>query len=200
MEMRKALRIAILGVLVLGLAGCGKVSKDNDKVLATVGGEKITEKTFNEAVKLVMGDEAKAKDMLTSDTMREQRNQFLGTLVNQRAMLKWAKDQGLDRDPKVQIEVTSALANAYFQIMADRLVNKAEPTDAQLKTFYDELVAQAKAGNQPGAIPPFEQVKAQLSPAWKRKQAQVARESLLAQLNQKYPVVFAPDYRPMQGP
>jgi hypothetical protein len=200
MEMGKALRIAILGVLALGLAGCGKVSKDNGKVLATVGGEKITEKTFIEAVNLVMGDEAKAKDMLTNDTMHEQRNQFLGTLVNQRAMLKWAKDQGLDKDPKVQIEITSALANAYFQIMADRLVVKAEPTDVQLKGFYDEIAAQAKAGNQPGAIPPFEQVKAQLPAAWKRKQVQVARESVLAQLNQKYPVVFAPEYRPMQGP
>lgn len=200
MEMGKALRIAILGVLALGLAGCGKVSKDNGKVLATVGGEKITEKTFIEAVNLVMGDEAKAKDMLTNDTMHEQRNQFLGTLVNQKALLAWAKAEGLDKDPKVQIEVNSAVANAYFQVLAERVVNKAEPTEAQLKAFYDQFVEQAKAANQAEGIPPYDQVKAQLPEAWKRKQVQVARESLLAQLNQRYPVVFDPEYRPAMTP
>jgi hypothetical protein len=80
--------------------------------------------------------------------------------------------------------------------MADRLVNKAEPTDAELKIFYDDYVLQAKAANQAAGIPPFDQVKAQLPAAWKRKQAQIARESLLVQLNQKYPVTFDPDYRP----
>ena len=73
--------------------------------------------------------------------MREQRNQILGTLVNQKALLAWAKAEGLDKNPKVQVEVTSALANAYFQVLVDRLVTKAEPTDDQLKAVYDEYAA-----------------------------------------------------------
>ena len=94
----------------------------------------------------------------------------------------------------------SAIANAYFQILADRLMTKAEPTDADLRAFYDDYVLQAKAANQAAGLPTFEQVKAQLPGAWKRKQGQQAQQALLLQLNQKCPVVFAPDYRPTQMP
>jgi hypothetical protein len=146
------------------------------------------------------GDPAKAKDLLTNPKMQEQRNQFLGTLVNQKALMQFVKLDGLDKDPKARIEVESAIANAYFQLEAERLVAKAEPTDADLKAFYDDYVLQAKAANQAAGLPTFEQVKAQLPGAWKRKQQQQAREALLTQLNQKCPVVFAPEYRPNQMP
>ena len=100
----------------------------------------------------------------------------------------------------VQTTLVASVANAYFQLEAERLMPKAEPTDAELKAFYDDYVIQAKAANQAAGLPPFEQVKGQLPGAWKRKQAQQARETLLTQLNQKCPVVFAPDYRPTQMP
>jgi len=199
MEVGKARTIGIGILLAFGLMGCGKVSKDNTRVLASVGGEKITQQAFAETVRLYLG-ETKAKDVLTNTALREQRNQILGTLVNQKALMQWVKAEGLDRDPKVQIEITSALAGAYFQILTDRLVPKAEPTDAELKAFYDDYLLQAKAAGQGAQVPPFDQVKAQLPAAWKQRQTQVARESLLTQLNQRYPVVFDPDYRPNQVP
>jgi hypothetical protein len=200
MEMRAARMMGMCGLLALVALGCGKVSKDNSLVLASVGGEKITETAFSATVNDYLGDPAKAKEFLTSQGLKEQRNQFLGTLVNQKALLQFVKTEGLDKDPKAKIEVQSAIANAYFQILADRLMTKAEPTDADLKAFYDDYVLQAKAAGQAAGLPPFEQVKAQLPGAWKRKQVNQARETLLAQLNQKCPVVFAPDYRPTQMP
>jgi hypothetical protein len=187
-------------MLVLGALGCGKVSKDNSPVVASVGGEKITETAFSATVTSYLADPAKAKEFLTSQGLREQRNQFLGTLVNQKALLQYVKADGLDKDPRAQIEVQSAIANAYFQILADRLMPKAEPTEAELKAFYDDYVLQAKAANQAAGLPSFDQVKAQLPGAFKRKQAQQAREMLLTQLNQKCPVVFADGYRPTQNP
>jgi hypothetical protein len=196
MDMRVARMVGMCGVLALGTLGCGKVSKDNSKVIASVGGDKITEKSFTETIGVYVGDAAKAKDLLGNPAMKEQRNQILGSLVNQKALFQYIKAQGLDKDPQAQLQVTSAMAGAYFQILADRLVPKAEPTDAQLKVFYDDYLVQAKAANQAAGIPPFEQVKAQLPAAWKRKQAETARETLLNQLNQKYPVVFAPEYQP----
>ena len=200
MEMRAAGMVGICGLLVLGALGCSRVSKDNSPVVASVGGEKITETAFDTTVNTYLADPAKAKEFLTSQGLREQRNQFLGTLVNQKALLQYVKADGLDKDPKAQIEVQSAVANAYFQILADRLMPKAEPTDAELKAFYDEYVAQAKAANQAAGLPSFDQVKGQLPGALKRKQAQQARETLLVQLNQKCPVVFADGYRPTQTP
>jgi len=196
MEMRAARIIGACGILALGVLGCGKVSKDNGIVVASVGGEKITETAFNQTVTVWVGDPAKAKDLLTNPAMRGQRNQILGSLVNQKALLQMVKAEGLDKDPKVQLQVEAALADAYFQLLADRSMAKAEPTDAQLKAFYDDYVIQAKASGQAQGLPPFEQVKAQLPGAWKRKQAQSARESLMGQLGEKFPVVFAPDYKP----
>lgn len=200
MEMRAAGMMGICGMLVLGALGCTKVSKDNSPVVASVGGEKITETAFSTTVTSYLADPAKAKEFLTSQGLREQRNQFLGTLVNQKALLQYVKADGLDKDPRAQIEVQSAIANAYFQILADRLMPKAEPTEAELKAFYDDYVLQAKAANQAAGLPSFDQVKGQLPGAFKRKQAQQAREMLLTQLNQKCPVVFADGYRPTQMP
>jgi hypothetical protein len=144
--------MGVCGLLVLGGLGCRKVSKDNGVVVATVGGDKITEGAFAGIVNDYLGDPVKAKDLLTNPAQREQRNQFLGTLVNQRALLQYAKAQGLDKDPKAKLEVESAVANAYFQLLADRLMTKAEPTDADLRAFYDAYVAQAKAA-KPGRGP-----------------------------------------------
>ena len=200
MEMRAARMMGMAGLLALGALGCNRVSKDNSLVVASVNGEKITQAGFETTVKDYLGDPAKSAEFLTSPKMKEQRNQFLGTLVNQKALLQFVKGQGLDKDPKARIEIEAAVANAYFQILAERLVNKAEPTDADLKAFYDDYVLQAKAANQDKGLPTFEQVKAQLPGAWKRKQGQQAQQALLLQLNQKYPVVFAPEYRPTQTP
>ena len=198
MEMRAARMMGMGGLLALGLLGCGKVSKDNSKVVASVGGEKITEQAFNETVHVFLGDKAKADELLGNQAMREQRNQILASLVNQKALFDYVKSQGLDKDPQVQLQITSATAGAYFQIMVDRLASKAVPTDAQLKIFYDDYVLQAKAAGQGANIPPFDQVKDQLPEAWKRKQADVVRETLMTTLNQKYPVVFAEGYQPTQ--
>ena len=203
MEMRAARIIGASGILALaalGNLGCGKVSKDNSPVLASVGGEKITQQEFEQTVNAWAGDAAKAKDVLTNPAMKDQRNQILGSLANQKALLQLVKTEDLDKDPKVRLQMEAAQADAYFQIMADRMTEKAEPTEAQLKTFYDELLVQAKAANQAQGLPPFEQVKAQLPGAWKRKQMQTAREALVTRINQKVPVVFAPDYKPAGMP
>jgi hypothetical protein len=200
MQMRAARLMGMCGVLALGAVGCSRVSKDTSPVVANVGGEKITQTAFTAMVNDYLGDPAKAKEFLTDPKLQDQRNQFLGTVVNQKALIQFVKADGLDKDPRVKLEIESAVANAYFQLEAERLMPKAEPTDADLRAFYDAYVLQAKAANQAAGLPTFEQVKAQLPGAWKRKQEQQAREALLTQLNQKCPVVFAPDYRPTQMP
>jgi hypothetical protein len=198
MDMRAARMMGMGGLLVAGLLGCNRVSKDHGKVLATVAGEKITEQAFAETVQSVMGDQA--KDILANPASKERRNQILGTLVNQKAILAWAKERGLDKDPRAQVEVSSAVANAYFNILLEKSSAGGEPTDAQLKELYDQVLAQAKAANQAQGIPPFEQVKAQLPSVWKQRQMQQARERLLNELNQHYPVVFDSEYRPAMMP
>ena len=50
MEMRAARMMGICGLLVLGALGCSRVSKDHSVVVASVGGEKITQTAFSAMV------------------------------------------------------------------------------------------------------------------------------------------------------
>ena len=200
MGMRTARMLGMSGMLVLGALGCGKVSRDHSKVVASVGGEKITEQAFGNTVRQVMGDEVKAKALLTSEASREQRNQILDQMVTQKALVRLAKSEGLDKDPKVLLALEAASANVYAQAMIDRTVSKAEPTEAQLKALYDEFAKkQTETPGKAEPLPPFEAVKGQLPAVYKRKQSQQASDTLLTQLKQKYPVVFAPEYKPSQA-
>ena len=197
MEMRTARMLGMGGLLLVCGMGCGKFSRDHSKVVASVGGEKITEKSFAEAVRTVVGDEVKANELLTSAAARESRNQFLDQMVTQKALLRFAKGEGLDKDPKVKMALEVAMANVYYQALIERRVGKVEPTEAQIKVVYDEILKERTAAGQAAAVPSFEQAKAQLPAMWKQKQAEQASVLLLLQL--KKSVVFAPEYRPAQA-
>ena len=199
MAMRMAGILGLGSLLVMGALGCGKISGDHSAVVASVGGEKITQTAFEKIVHTVVGDEAKVKEILGTEPGKEQRNAILEQVVTQKALMAFAKSEGLDKDPKVQLAVEAAVANVYATTLIERRTAAGEPTEAQLKGLYDDFVKQSEAAGQKGAVPPFEQVKAQLPALWKRKQGQQASDTLLTQLKQKYPVVFAPEYRPAQG-
>ena len=194
MEMRGARLIGMCGLVVVAL-GCSKVSKDNSKVLANVGGEKITEKAFGEAVHVLVGDDAKANDMLSNPAMRDQRNQFLSELVDQKVMTKYGEKQGLDKDPKARLLTEAAKSNAYGQILMERSLGKAEPTEAELKAFYDDVAAKAKAAGQAEGFPAYEAVKAQLPAAYKRKQMQEASQRLLTDARAQVASTIDPQWR-----
>jgi hypothetical protein len=197
MEMRKARVLGMVGLVVVAL-GCSKVSKDNSKVLANVGGEKITEKAFGEAVRTLVGDEARAKDLLTNPANREQRNRFLGEMVDQKMMALYGDKQGLDKDPKTKLLMEAAKANAYGQILMERSISKLEPTEAQCKAFYDKAVADAKASGRTEGFPPYEAVKAQIPAAWKREQAQGASQTLITAAKAQVVTTIDPEWRSEQ--
>ena len=194
MEMRGARMIGMCGLVIVAL-GCGKVSKDNSKVLANVGGEKITENSFAEAVKILVGDDAKAKELLTNPAMRDQRNEFFAQFVDQKVMSQYGEKQGLAQDPKAKLLAEAAKANAYGQVLLERSVGKAEPTDAELKAFYDKVAGQAKASGQPGDFPAFDTVKAQVATAVKRQRMQEASMKLLADAKAQVPSTIDPAWK-----
>lgn len=200
METRTAHMIGLGGLLVAAALGCGKFHKDTGRVVASVAGEKITEKELGETVRAMIGDEDKAKAFLTSDALKAQRNEFLDKLAQGKAIIRMGKAEGLDKDPAVKIRLEQATAQTYIQAMMERRIAKTEPTEAQLKAVYDEVVGQRKAAGQTEGIPPFEQVKAQLPALWRQKQEQAVGEALLKELKQKYPPTFADDYRPAPQP
>jgi len=198
MKLRHAQGIGIAGLALVAVLGCNRGSKDTSKVIASVAGEKITEKAFTETIKAMVPDEAKAKEVLTSEALREKRNEFLGQLAKAKALVLLGKAQGLDKDPAVKLRLEQMTAQAYVQTLMERRLAKTQPTDADLKATYDELLAERKAQGQEQGIPPFEQVKAQMPMLYKQRQEAKVFEQLMKEATQKSPITYADQYKPSQ--
>lgn len=190
--MRHRLIPAAALVLAAGFLGC-KVSKDSSKVLAQVGDEKITEQTLETTVKALVPQEQ--VDQILKGKGGE-KAQVLATLVQGKSLLKLAKLEGLDKDPKAKLIVEQAVAQAYAQVLMERRMGKVEPREEDLKVFYDEKVAELKAMGRAEGIPPYEQVKAQLSGMWKKAQQEKVQVQFLKELETKVPVTYAEGMRP----
>ena len=198
--MRKTVLIASLAGLALAL-GCGKAAdKDASRVIASAGNDKITESDFKGIVQALAPDAAKATAFLTDPAAREARAQLAEQLAMQKAILAYAKLQGLDKDRAVQRQVEGAEAQAYFQSLVQKRLAGAEPTEAQLKALYDERIAALKAQGQGGSVPPFEQVKGQLPTLWRQQRQQEAAQELQKEIRARIPVTLADDYKPVAAP
>ena len=198
MKLRCAHGIGMAALALVAFLGCHRFSRDNSKVIANVAGEKITEKTFAETIKAMVPDEAKAKDILSSEALHDKRNEFLGQIAKAKALVLLGKAQGLDKDPAVKLRLEQMTAQAYVQTLMERRLAKAQPTDAELKATYDELVAERKAQGQADGIPPFEQVKAQMPMLWKQRQESKVFEQLMKEATQRYQITYADAYKPAQ--
>jgi hypothetical protein len=200
MKMSTTQWIGIGSLLTLSFLGCTNLSKDTSKILVNVAGDKITERQFEEVVKVLIGDEKRAEEMLKSDAMKEQRNQFLESLALQKSMIQMAKAEGVEQDLKAKVLLEQRVAQVYLQTLMDRRLPKTEPTEADLKALYDGLVAERKTTGQDKGLPAFEEVKAQLPGLWKQKQEQAISEILFKELRQNFPITFAEGYKPTPQP
>ena len=184
--------IALVGI-ALALAGCRSASTDTDAVIAKIGAEKVTEAQFHDLINALAEDTERASDFLTNEANRGQRNEFLAKYLEGKGLVMMAKDEGLDKDPKIKLQLDDAITQVYARAFMERRMSKGEPTDAQLREVYDEIAAQQRAmGN---AIPPFAEAKPHLAPLWEQKQQQEAAEALMKAIKEKYPVVIADEYK-----
>lgn len=200
MKMRTTAWIGIGALLALGFLGCNRGPKDASPVLVNAGGERISQTQFEEVVKVLVGDDKKAEELLKSDAARGQRNQFLESLALQKAIIQMAKAEGMEKDLRTKVLLEQRIAQTYLQTLMDRRMPKTEPTEADLKSLYDTLVAERKAMGQDKDLPAFEAVKAQLPGIWKQKQEQTITEGLFKEVRQKYPITFAAGYEPTPQP
>lgn len=189
------------GLLVMAMAaGCRKGAQDTTKVLANVGGTKITQAMLETSVRALAPNEAQAKEFLTAEGSKAQRQQFLERMAQSKALVQWAKLEGLDQDPKAQILVEQAQAEAYFRLAMDRRLSKVDPTDAQLKAMYDERVKSLKDAKSDMKIPPFEEAKPQIADVWRQQQAMQVQETFLKELKNKVAITYAEAPAPAPAP
>lgn len=184
-------RIEIMMPLALiTLLGCGRPTEDASRVLANVGGAKITETELGQLVKVLIKDPAAAKAFLSQPDKEAERQDLLRQMAASRAVYQLAQAEGLDRDAMVKAQIEGAVAKVYFNALLERRAGALEPREADLKNQYDTLAAQAKAAGET-TIPPFEQVKGQLASRWQQQQLQQKASDLQKELQEKVPMTFA---------
>ncbi len=181
--------------LALFLA-CNSSKPDTSRVIANVGGDKITEAEFQDVVKTLSPDPKDAQAFLTDPAARDERAQLASRIAMSRAIATYAKQTGLDQEPSVKRLLEQQQANVYFQALAKKRMTTAEPTDEQLQAFYKEQVERMKAQGQVQGIPPFETVKAQLVQGYKQKRMADISQDIQKEIKAKVPVTLADDYRP----
>jgi hypothetical protein len=181
--------------LFLSLA-CGSGKKDTSRVIANVGGDKITEAEFQDVVKTLSPDPKEAQAFLNDPAAREDRAQLASRIAMSKAIATYAKQTGLDQDPSVKRQLEQQQATVYFQALAKKRVSTAEPTDDQLLVFYKEQVDRMKAQGATGAPPPFETVKAQVAQGFKQQRMAAISQDIQKEIKAKVPVILADDYRP----
>ncbi len=188
---------ALAPVFVLAL-GCGTSSRDSSPVVANVAGQKITQKEFEGIVRALAPKPSDATSLLTDPKMKDRRNQWVGNLAEQKAMIELAKLEGLDKDVKVRLQVESALAEVYKRAIIEKRAAAMTAPEADLHGIYDEAVAKQKAAGGAQTLPPFDAVHAELVQAWQQKQQQKAQEGLSLELKQRVPVSYGDGYQPTQ--
>lgn len=133
MKLIREMGVCIITLAItLSLAGCGK--KDEAKatqVAVKVNGDEITVHQINfELSRLGNFDPAQAEQVSAK---------LLKGLVDQQLFMQQAFEEKLDRDPQVVQALDEnrrkILASAYVERLGQ---NVAKPTDAEIKTFYDQ--------------------------------------------------------------
>ena len=190
-------RVALLAASALLFAfSCKSGKPDSSRVIANVGGEKITEAEFQDVVKTISPDAKEAATFLVDPARRDERAQLANNFAMSRAIIAYAKQTGLDQQPAVKRQLEQAQASIFFQTLAKQRVSPVEPTDDQLRAFYNEQVAKMKAMGQAQGIPPFETVKAQLAQGWKQKRMAEVSQDIQKEIKTKVKITLADDYRP----
>ncbi len=189
---------ATLGTLA-ALLGCDRdaaaPAADASAVLANVNGTRITQAMLEATVHAGIQDAAKAEAFLKEPAYQGQRAQLVHQLATQAAIEQLAAKAGIEKDPAVALNLAQARANIYASVLASRAAGNAEPTEEQMKAFYEEQVAARKASGQGQDLPDYAhidpRVKAMLPELVHRDQFQKAQAAFQQTLKTQVPVTYA---------
>lgn len=195
-------------LVALGFLGCAHRPEDSSRVLVNVAGETITQAQFEEIVRILVADPQQADQLLKNDAMKEQRNQILDSMALQKAILKMAKAEGLEKETEVKFVLEQTTAQYFLKTLMERRITKGamltQPTEEELRAVYDEGIAQRKAAGQTKDLPTFEQVRPQIMDGLLQRKRQEKNDAelktLIAEMRQKYPITYAEGYKPTAQP
>lgn len=122
--------ITVVLALALSVVLNGSNAAAQDKVLAKIGDQSVTEKDLNDMV-------ASFPDKFYQTP--EGQSKALDYLVNIHVMAAEAKKQGLDKDPEVQKLLAYTTNDLLARVYLDKMTkNLSAPTDAEAKAYYEK--------------------------------------------------------------
>jgi len=129
-QIRCGLPLALLAMLV---AGCGRevartdAPASDDKVLAVVGEQKVTEADFcRQWERRMPGNDSAAA-----------REQVLEELINRAALLETARREGVDQDPEIAAEIERLMIARLRETKLQPQMQSLSVSDEELKAYYD---------------------------------------------------------------
>ena len=135
--MKRWLSIALILSLTLALSACSR----RNKTIANVGNSKITLGEFQDAYKppMIPGDSA---------AVLAGKQELLNRMVEQKLLVNEAVSRGMDKDPKLAQDLEELKKNILLQeLYKDEILKNAQPSDSDVKKFYDKLGKEAKASH-----------------------------------------------------
>ncbi|OGF05401.1 MAG: hypothetical protein A2509_03475 [Candidatus Edwardsbacteria bacterium RIFOXYD12_FULL_50_11] len=135
--MKRWLSTALILSLTIALTSCSS----RNKTIASVGGSKITLGEFQDAYKppMIPGDSA---------AVLAGKQELLNRMVDQKLMVNEAVARGMDKDPKLVQDLEELKKNILLQeLYRDEILKRAQPSDSDVKKFYERLGKEAKASH-----------------------------------------------------
>ena len=182
---------------------CGhQAAADTSATLANVNGTRITQAQLEARARTLSTDPKAVQDFLSDPKYLPQRVQLVHQLAFEAAMDQIAAKNGLDQDPAAKALMAKERASVLANVLVSRAAGNATPTEAQLKAFYDELVAARKATGQAQGLPDFETIKAnpQFAEAYTQAQFQKAGEVFQKDLKAQIPVTYSEGFQASDAP
>lgn len=135
--MKRWLSVALILSVTLALSACSS----RNKTIAKVGESKITLGEFQDAYKppMIPGDSA---------AVLAGKQDLLNRMVEQKLMVNEAVARGMDKDPKLAQDLEELKKNILLQeLYKDEILKRAQPSDSDVKKFYERLGKEAKASH-----------------------------------------------------
>ena len=105
--------------------------ENNTRVLATVGGQAITEADVDAAVSQMSA--SRGRNYNTPDGRRA----MLDQLIAQKLFLADAKKTMMEYDPQFKAQLAKVKDDMLFQFAVSKTLEKVKVTEEEIKEFYD---------------------------------------------------------------
>lgn len=145
-------RMIAVGAVLIALTAAGCTKGTDNAVIAKVNNGKITAADFKKQL-----EDLQPQMLQAVATDEKARKEFLEDLIGIELVLQEARRQGLDKDPEfkkkqesmrreMEQRIQDAAKNELFNtVLKKELMEKVkEPTDAEVKAYYDEHRAEIK--------------------------------------------------------